>query len=76
MAVKNLAEDSYERLANAIVIQAVNDYRSALKLAKRNPSAEHDVKELERFFRSEWYSVLTGVETEYLIEKLRQEANM
>ena len=28
---KNLAEDPYERLANAIILQAVTDYRAALK---------------------------------------------
>ena len=28
---KNLSEDPYERLANAIVIQAADDYRIALK---------------------------------------------
>lgn len=28
---KNLAEDPYERLANAIILQAVSDYRVALK---------------------------------------------
>ena len=31
---KNLAEDPYERLANAIVLQAVSDYRVALKKIK------------------------------------------
>lgn len=76
MATKNLAEDPYEKLANAIVLQAVSDYRAALRLAKKNPVAEQDVKKLEKFFRSEWYSVLTGVDPEYLIEKLRQEENM
>ena len=46
MATKNLAEDPYEKLANAIVLQAVSDYRAALRLAKKNPSAEQDVKKL------------------------------
>ena len=31
MVGKNLAEDSYERLANAIILSAVSDYRAALK---------------------------------------------
>lgn len=31
MASKNLAEDPYERLANAIILSAVADYRAALK---------------------------------------------
>ena len=31
---KNLAEDPYERLANAIILQALTDYRVALKKIK------------------------------------------
>ena len=34
---KNLAEDPYERLANAIILQAVADYRVALKKIKAHP---------------------------------------
>lgn len=75
MAVKNLAENPYERLANAIIIQASKDYMTSLRKKKRNPgsaSAEHDIRECERFFRSGWYQVLTSVDGEYLIIKLRK----
>lgn len=67
---------NYENLANAIVLQAVKDYRSALKRIKMNPSnkdAMSDAMECERFFRSRWYSALTKVDGEYLINKLRGE---
>lgn len=37
MASKNLAENPYEKLANAIILQAVSDYRVALKKVKKNP---------------------------------------
>lgn len=66
----------YEQLANAIVLQAVKDYRSALKRIKMNPAnkaAMSDAMECERFFRSDWYSVLTSVDGEYLINRLREE---
>ena len=36
MASKNLAEDPYERLANAIILSAVYDYIAALKRVKLN----------------------------------------
>ena len=36
MASKNLAENPYEKLANAIVLQAVSDYRAVLKKVKKN----------------------------------------
>ncbi len=75
MATKNLAENPYERLANAIIIQASKDYMTSLRKKKRNlgsASAEHDIRECERFFRSGWYRVLTSVDGEYLIAKLRK----
>ena len=34
---KDLDEDPYERLANAIVLQAVSDYSVALKKIKAHP---------------------------------------
>ena len=75
---KNLAEDPSESLANAIVLQAVADYRAALKKIKRNPKNKEAVSEalqIEKFFRSQWYQVLTSVDGEYLIRKLQKEAS-
>ena len=77
MVTKNLADDPYEKLANAIIIRASKDYMTNLRKKKRNPgsvSAEHDIKECERFFRSDWYQVLTSVDGEYLIDRIRKEA--
>lgn len=71
--------DPYENLANAIVLSAVEDYRKALKKYSRNPdskSTKAEVDSLERFFRSQWYSILTSVEGEFLIRKLRAEYNL
>ena len=62
--------DPYENLANAIVLQAVKDYRDALKRLKKKPGNQT----AERFFRSGWYKALTSVDGEYLIQKLREEA--
>ncbi len=67
---------AYENLANAIILQAVKDYRDALaKLAKgrKNESAESMKSECERFFRSQWYTALTSVDGEMLIRKLNEE---
>lgn len=69
----------YENLANAIVLSAVEDYRKALKKYSKNrdsKSAKAEVDSLERFFRSQWYSVLTSVDGEFLIRKLRAEYNL
>lgn len=55
----------YEELANAIILQAVKDYRL------------HDDKQelasIERFFRSGWFGLLTNIDPEMLITKLRKE---
>ena len=68
--------DTYEKLANAIVIQAAKDYRFALKrLAKypRNQSDLYTKKEIESFYRSEYFTMLTSVDPEILIRKLQEE---
>lgn len=60
--------DGYKELANAIILQAVKDYRKALKHDERGRK-----REIERFFRSEYFTVLTNISGEMLIRKLRAE---
>ena len=76
MTVKNQFEDPYERLANAIILNAVADYRAALKKIKRNPKSKAAIDEalqLEKFFGSSWYQQLTSVDGKFLIRKLQDE---
>ena len=52
------------------------DYRVALKKIKEHPKdrkAIDEALEIERFFRSGWYSQLTSVDGEYLIKRLQDE---
>lgn len=68
--------DSYEKLANAIVLQAVKDYRTALKRVARYPKDRDSLavkNECERFFRSGWFGVLAGIDPEMLMRKLQME---
>lgn len=68
--------DPYEQLANAIILQAVKDYRDALKKIKKRPRydpAMDMIAEVERFFHTDWYRELTSVDGNFLIEKLRSE---
>ena len=69
-------DDNYQDLANAIVVRAAKDYRKALERLD-NPlegvHAENDIKRLEEFFRSDYYKLLTSVDGELLINKLKQE---
>ena len=69
---------NYENFANAIILQAVKDYRMALKCLKANPknrTALADKDEIERFFRSQWFTVLTSVDGEMLIRSLTMEVD-
>lgn len=66
----------YEELANAIVLQAAKDYRKALRDLKRNADyapALRDKSEVESFFRSGWYQMLTPVSGELLLKNLQAE---
>lgn len=63
--------DPYERLANAIVVRAVIDYR---RLWDRNIT-DRDKQKIVEFFRSEWFCVLTKIDCDWLIERLEKEAN-
>lgn len=68
--------DSYESLANAIILLAVRDYRTASKKRKKHPKnkdAKLIVEDCERFFRSDWFTALTSVDGELLIKKLQEE---
>ena len=76
MTGKNQFEDPYERLANAIILNAVAHYRAALKKIKRNPKSKAAIDEalqLEKFFGSSWYQQLTSVDGKFLIRKLQDE---
>jgi hypothetical protein len=64
-------------LAGSIILKAVDDYRRAMRKVRRCPGAEKSqaqIRECERFFRSDWFRVLTEVDGEDLIRQLRSEA--
>lgn len=67
----------YEMLANAIIKQAVDDYRNSvykLELEPHNTVAQGQIDHIERFFRSEYFSLLTDIDPNMLISKLRAES--
>ena len=54
--------------------QAAKDYLYLLRLLKCHPgnsAAQRKAREYEDFLYSEWYSVLTNVDPEYLISRLK-----
>ena len=66
---------TWYELANAIVAKAVEDYRLALRGNRidRHTDVNKTIKECEKFFGSEWFMILTNVNGEMLIEKLKGE---
>lgn len=66
----------YEELTNAIIIQAVYDYRKAIAELKTHPfnhTARGTRVSVLKFFRSEWYRQLTDIDGELIIKKLNAE---
>lgn len=61
-------QDPYQKLANAIVAVAADDYRSALK-----NKDQYLQESLENFFRSNWYRELTEVDGEFLLDALKKD---
>lgn len=74
------AQDPYTRLAEAIVMRACEDYRdpklcwAAGDRKYYSPERRKDVRaSIERFFRSQWFMLLTDLDPEELIRRLREE---
>jgi hypothetical protein len=72
--MQSVYDDVYQDLANAIVLQAVTDYRNALNGISYNRfPPEKIANDCEKFFKSDYYRMLTKVKGEYLIETLKKE---
>ena len=68
--------DRFEKLANAIVLQAVKDYRKLEYRASIHPQdtkTEYAKNRIEDFFLSEWFSALTKINGDELLQRLRKE---
>lgn len=67
--------NGYIELANAIIAQADKDYRAALNQLSLNPNdkvAQRERNSIERFFRSDFFSILTNLNGEVLLAKLKE----
>lgn len=76
MSVRNLSP--YEALGNAVVLQAVKDYREAvhkLSRGKKNTIAESTKQECERFFQSPYFNVFTQLDGKVLLSQLEKEVS-
>lgn len=71
--------DGYQKLAGAITVQAITDFRKALKhLAKGKGNLELDIREINevvKFVNSKWFTTLTSVHPEIVLKKLKEEVD-
>ena len=68
--------DGCHALANAIVAQAAKDYRMAIRRLRTHPGSQQAAvmkRECEQFFHSRWYGILTGVDPDYILNRIREE---
>ena len=66
-------------LTVAIVLQAAEDRRKAVKRLRKKPGCRWALErkaECEKFFRSEWFELLTGMDGSVILKKLQQEENL
>ena len=63
-----------DNLAIGIIAMAAEDYREALK-TRSHSCTRFSVKEVEQFFRSQWFGRLTDADPEYIMERIKDEVN-
>ena len=72
---KPFHDPGWESLANAIVIQAANDYRLIIGVGRRKCDAQSyafNAAEIERFFGSSWFTFLTGLDGKSVFKKFKK----
>lgn len=68
--------ENWEKLAQAIILQAVEDYRKCRRLVRRKPNqieAQKMIREVEAFFRSRWFMQLSDADGTMILEQLKKE---
>lgn len=69
-------EDSCVALANAIIVQAAEDYRSSCRRLKRKADdhlAKKEKTACEEFFKSQYFSSLSQADGPSILRKLEEE---
>lgn len=70
--------DPYQALANAIIVTAAEDYKLLYEQSLVNPnnrSVRMKRTHLEKFFYSDLYQMLSDLDADYLLKRIREEVN-
>ena len=64
----------YKSLCLAIIEQAVRDYKKALEVERKyeNRDSRRLIRELETFFKSDWFAQLSNLDGKLLIKNVRK----
>lgn len=65
-------QEEYENLIVAIILQALKDLRWAVRCIQKNPAdfwSHKMVKEIETFFRSDWFALLSSLDGGWMFNK-------
>lgn len=71
-----MSDTGWSDLANAIILQAVKDFKPAYRRLKRRPNdkaAQNMVRELTKFFCSDWFCVLSDLDGPALLNRIMRE---
>ena len=69
-------EENYQALANAIIVQAVKDFKPAYRRLKRHPNdklAQDTVREIIKFFCSDYFCALSDLDGPALLNRIIRE---
>ena len=69
-------EENYKNLANAIILQAVKDFKPAYRRLKKYPNdrlAQDTVREITRFFCSQYFEALSELDGPALLNRIMRE---
>lgn len=74
MIETTIGNTCWQELANAIVIQAVVDYRKLRRKQRKGdalkPEDQSEYDKIRRFFCGEWFMMLTDIDGPALLKKL------
>ena len=69
-------EANYQALANAIILQAVKDFKPAYRRLKNHPNdilAQDTVREITKFFCSQYFEALSDLDGPALLNRIMRE---
>ena len=65
--------ENYQKLANAIILQAVKDFRATYRRLKHFPNdiaAQNEIRDITRFFCSQYFGILTDLDGPSLLQQI------